>query len=304
VNKFFYSFLQKEKFFFFISICPILTPFIIITSIIIFVKNYGIYALAFGAISGSFTEMLFLFLFLFWYKAVPHFAVPTMNTVLRRLINQATIMMIGSALMGVIFLTDRAMAASLGVGAVSALSYGSRVPTLIESLGATAVATAVLPFFSEMVGKKDWNGCIRQLKNYAYGLLFLSIIVSSPLIYTSTEIVVHIFEHGVFTVDDTKLVSGVQQMYLLAIPPYIVGIIAIRMLSALSMNHFLVKIAILNVFCNIFLNYLLMKYLGVAGIALATVIIYINSAVFCFIISVKAIKTKQLNQIERNHATG
>ena len=54
-------------------------------------------------------------------------------------------------------LVDQAFASSLGPHSNSALSYGSKLVALVISLGATALATAILPQLSRMVAVRNWT---------------------------------------------------------------------------------------------------------------------------------------------------
>lgn len=293
INAFFYSILQKRKRFLIAGLTPVFTPLVVVMSIVLFTDNYGIYTLAVGAVGGAITETSILLLLLTRLGARPRLTKPRISADLRNLMSQSWVMIVGTALMGSTLLVDRSMASSLGVGSVSALVYASRVPSLIDSLGATAIATAVLPYFSDMVNRKDWAACRQHLKVYAWALFLVSFPVMLALVYASGDIVRLIFQRGEFTAQDTVLVASVQQIYLLSIPPFIVGMVAVRMLSALSMNYVLTLINISNVIVNVVLNFVLMKSFGVAGIALSTAFVYLNSTFLCLYFAFRGMKGKE-----------
>ncbi len=293
INAFFHSILQKRKHFLITGLTPVFTPLAVVMSIVLFTDDYGIYTLAVGAVGGAITETSILLLLLTRLGACPRLTRPRISADLRNLMSQSWVMIVGAALMGSTLLVDRSMASTLGVGAVSALAYASRVPSLIDSLGATAIATAVLPYFSDMVSRKDWTACRQHLKVYAWVLFLVSFPVMLALVYASGDIVRLIFQRGEFTAQDTALVSSVQQMYLLAIPPFIIGMVAVRMLSALSMNYVLTLINISNVIINVALNIILRKRFGAAGIALSTVFVYLNSTFFCLYFAFRGMKRKE-----------
>ena len=64
-------------------------------------------------------------------------------------------------------------------------------------------------------------------------------------------------------------------------PFYLMGIVLVRLISALKANHLLMWGAVLSVGLNIALNYAFMQWLGVSGIALSTTVVYVVS--FCFL---------------------
>jgi putative peptidoglycan lipid II flippase len=71
------------------------------------------------------------------------------------------------------------------------------------------------------------------------------------------------------------LVARVQQMIVLQVPVFITGMFLVRVISALGRNEFLLFITLGSVVLNALLDYVLMRVLGVAGIALATSIVYV-----------------------------
>ena len=68
-------------------------------------------------------------------------------------------------------LVDQSMAAMLPAGSVSALVYANRFVSVILTLLAGAVSTAVMPYFSRMIAFEDWAGCRHTLRTWvsAYG---------------------------------------------------------------------------------------------------------------------------------------
>ena len=82
------------------------------------------------------------------------------------------------------------------------------------------------------------------------------------LIYLSYPLVELLFERGAFDSTDTYLVAHVQIYYLLQLPFYMLAIMGTRLMSALSLNQVLLKIAGINLIVNIVGNLILMQYMG------------------------------------------
>ena len=97
----------------------------------------------------------------------------------------------------------------------------------------------------------------------------------------SDWLVTRLFERGAFTATDTMRVADVQKYYALQITFQFVGVLLVRMLSALGKNRVILAVAISNFFANILLNWMLMGILGVAGIALATSTVLFISSLVC-----------------------
>ena len=74
-------------------------------------------------------------------------------------------------------LVDQSMAAMLPAGSVSALVYANRFVSVILTLLAGAVSTAVMPYFSRMIAFEDWAGCRHTLRTWVR----LTALVSAPI---------------------------------------------------------------------------------------------------------------------------
>jgi putative peptidoglycan lipid II flippase len=183
------------------------------------------------------------------------------------------------------------MAAMLGSGSVSALAYGSKITTLILGVGSVAVSTAVLPHFSRMVARGDWDHVRHTLFTYARLIVLITLPMTLVLIYFSEPLVRLLFQRGAFTEADTKLVAWVQVLYLLQVPIFVLGMLIVRLISALKANRILMWGAGINLFVNVVSSYLLMKWLGIAGIALSMSLMYLVSCCYLLFVSLRLLKT-------------
>src|SRR5208337_120206 len=64
-------------------------------------------------------------------------------------------------------LVDQSMAAMLPAGSVSALVYANRFVSVVLTLLAGAVSTAIVPYFSRLIAQGDWAGCKHILRTWA-----------------------------------------------------------------------------------------------------------------------------------------
>lgn len=277
--------LQAEKRFWLSSFTPVFTPVATIVIILSLGNKIGVKGLIFATIAGAVIEFLFLQVAL-KRKGYRLFSFKTTFTItqeVKKIYCQTIALMGGAFLMYGTTLVDQAMASTLDAGSISALSYGSKIPALISSIGATALATAVFPYFSELVAKGDLTGCFHTIKRYIQLILIIVLPFVAILMIFSAPIVRLIFERGTFTADASQLVSGIQQGYLFQVPSYILSILAVRFISAMGNNHILTLISLSNFILNISLNWLFMHYWGVKGIAYSTAVVYFFSTVFCYI---------------------
>jgi putative peptidoglycan lipid II flippase len=147
----------------------------------------------------------------------------------------------------------------------------------VLSVGAVALSTAMLPYFSRMVAANDWAGCRHTIKRYSVLVVSTTVPFTLLLILFSRPLVQLLFQRGAFTAADTALVSSVQTCYAIQIPFYVLSMIFVRFISAIHRNDVLLYASAINLGMDVVLNLVFMRIWNVAGIALATSIMYVVS---------------------------
>jgi putative peptidoglycan lipid II flippase len=234
----------------------------------------GALAMAVGLLAGHLVEAVVLVAWLARSGFTLRSLRPTVDPDTRQVLGQYLPMVAGSLLMVSTQIVDQAMAAMLPAGSVAALSYGNKIMAVPLNIAVTALGTAVIPYLSALVARHDWGAVEHSVRKYV-GLGFLaSLPATLVLAFGASPIVRLVFERGAFTAGDTRVVAGVQALASLQIPFYVAGILAVRAISAMSVNRVLVWGNVINCAVNIGLNWLFMRWLGVAGIALSTSVMY------------------------------
>jgi len=260
---------------------PMVTSLSTMLAVLFLARSWSVYALAAAAVAGAFIEAALLgwqlkrtgvSLLPRWYGIGP---------ATRQVLGQYWPMVAAAFLMGGTNLVSQSMAALLAPGSVSALAYGNKVTAVMLGVGATAVSTAFLPHFSDLVVAGDWYNLRRTIVRYSKFLFAATVPLMAVLMYFSESIVGLLFQRGAFTAADTRVASQIQTMYLLQVPPYIAGMLLVRLVAAMRATHVMLWGNILNLLLCIFLTYALMQLVGVVGIALATSAMYVFS--FCFL---------------------
>lgn len=255
-------------------------PLCSIAALVLGRAAWGIHALAAGLVTGFALQLVILVwgcrragvaIVGGWRREAP---------AVRRVVGQYVPMVAGMLLIGSTGLIDQAMAATLGSGSAATFSYSGRVVAVVLSVGSMALGTAVLPYFSRMVAARDWPAIRRTLRTYSVLILALTIPATVALVALSETIVRVLFERGAFTAADTTTVARVQAMLALQIPFYSLGILYVRLISSLQANRILLYGTIISFVLNVVLDYLFKEWLGVAGIALATAVLYAVSLAY------------------------
>jgi putative peptidoglycan lipid II flippase len=172
---------------------------------------------------------------------------------------------------------DQAMAAWLEQGSVSVLNCSDKICGIVLALTASAASETLFPYFADVVARQDWHGVRRQLTQSIGLVLAVAIPLAAFLIWQSEWVVQVLFERGHFTHEDTLRVAGVLRFAALQIPFYIAGTIMSKMVVSMQSTLFMVALSVGTVVLNVVFNVMLMKPLGVAGIALSTAFVHLCS---------------------------
>jgi putative peptidoglycan lipid II flippase len=185
----------------------------------------------------------------------------------------------GAIVVSVNPIVDQAMAAHLGPGAVAGLGYGGRIAGGILGVLAIAFGTAALTRYSMYAAASDVGGLAKAFRRDASFVLVLGTGIAVALAAASLPLTRLLFERGAFSTQDTAEVARIQVFYAVQIPGYLVGILGARAMNALARDWEILWISGFGAVLNVALNLILSRWLGAAGIALSTGVVYTVSAV-------------------------
>jgi len=259
------------------ALIPAVTPLFTILLILLGGSFLGIYSLALGLVVGQLAESYLLGLALQRRGVKSSWNWHGMDSNLRQVVRQFLPMLAGAFLMGSNQIVDQSFAASLPAGNVSILGYGNKIISFPLQIAATAIGTSILPYFSSMLARNDWQTARQTLNRYLKLIFLTSVPLTLMFVIFSEHLVRLLLQRGAFTVADTKIVAEVQALGALQIPFYLGGILIVRLISALKANKIIMLIAFVNMLVNITMDYLFTKLYGVVGISLSTSVVYFAS---------------------------
>ncbi len=273
-----------------VALVPMITP--TVTVIFLFGSHsWGVFNLVAGMVGGQLIEMAIVGTVLTKQGFSLHLKWYGFNEHLREVASQYAPAIVGSFLMCSTGLVDRSMAAMLPSGSVAALDYGNRIVTLPIIIASTALSTAVMPYFSKMVASDDWHSVRNSLKHYLMLIFAGSVPLTGFIIIFSEQIVRLMLQRGSFTAEDALVVAHIQSCFALQVPFYIGCMLVVRLISAMRKNNILIVGSAFNLAINIGLNFIFMRWMGIAGIALSTSFVYVFSFVFLLLFVLRNLKT-------------
>lgn len=263
---------------------PALAPVVISVAIIVgaltLSENFGIWAMVYALLAGSLLHAALVAWMMDTHGYRFRLRWHGMNEATREVAHQYGPMLLSSVVASGGLLVDQSMAAMLAPGSVSTLVYANRFVSVVLTLGAGAVSTAVVPYFSRMIAHRDWEGCRHTLRTWVR----LTALVSTPialLLMLGAHLLIRLtFQHGVFGPRDTAIVTPVLAMYAIQIPFFVSSRVFYRFLVAMRRTDLIFYCGLLNLALDIILNLVLMHWFGVAGIALATSLWTVSTFLF------------------------
>ena len=275
----------------FASFYPVFTSVTVILCLFFFKDILHEKVLAIGMLSGSIIAFIYLVIVALKYDVL-HIAKPNFKSNnIREMIKQLPIKVSASLVNGVNPFVDQFFSAQLIIGSITALNYGLKIPAFIISIFGVALGNVLLPYFSN-ISYDDRAIAYKKLKEIIKYAFWICVIIMTGLFIFSSPIVSLFYERDAFTSSDSIIVSKIQQMYLLQIPFYVIGLVMIKYLTAINRNSFMVYASIISLVLNLVLNLLLIEQLGVFGLALSTSIVSaINTIIlYIYIVKLNAVK--------------
>ncbi len=253
---------------------PALAPAVISISVLLGAlflgSRFGIWAMVYATLAGSLLHVIIVA----WMMEAHGYTFRQrwhgMNEATREVAGQYGPVLLSSVVASSGLLVDQSMAAMLPAGSVSALVYANRFVSVVLTLLAGAVSTAIVPYFSRMIAHRDWAGCRHTVYTWVRLTALVSIPISILLIAGARPLVRIAYQHGRFGPHDTAIVATVLAMYAVQIPFYVTSRVYYRLIVAMRRTDLVLYCGLLNLGLDIVLNLVLMHWFGVAGIALAT----------------------------------
>lgn len=252
-----------------------------LTGIVVIKLSSSPLALAVGLVLGYVIQCAF---YIFFLKEELRWLWPAWQAHrnhLREVWGQYLPVTVGSLFMAGTVVTDQVMAGWLTPGSVATLAFASLLVNYLNAFAGRALGVPAIVHFSTLTANKKWTEA-RHLMYQALLLIgLIGVALTTALWGFSDWLVAQLFERGAFTAADSMRVAEVQKFYALQITFQFLGVLLVRMLSALGKNRIILAVAMFNFFANILLNWVFMKILGIAGIALATSVVLFISSLFC-----------------------
>lgn len=275
------SYLQIKDSFTIPGLASVPKNIIIIVSIILSAK-YNPYIMIWGTLLGIATEFLFQLPFAIKNEYKYQLYINIKDKHIKKTACLIGPVLIGVAVNQINLLIDRTLASTLAEGSISALNYANKLNGFVMALFITSVGAVIYPMLSKISSEDNKEKFTTSVVQAINGVILLVIPISVGSIVLATPIVRVLFERGEFDDRATSMTAIALVMYSLGMVAFGLRDILGKVFYAIQDTKTPMKNGIIAMIMNIVLNVILVKYLQLAGLALATSISAIVSIFLLF----------------------
>ena len=260
---------------------------IIITSIILSVK-YNPYIMIWGTLIGIATEFIFQLPFAIKSGYKYQLYINIKDKYIKKMSWLIGPVLIGVAVNQINTMVDRTLASTLVEGSISALNYANKLNGFVMALFITSVGAVIYPMLSKLSSEDNKEKFISSVVQSINSVILLVIPISVGAMVLATPIVKLLFQRGEFDIRATSMTSIALIMYSIGMVAFGLRDILGKVFYALQDTKTPMINGIIAMVMNIAFNMILVKYLKLAGLALATSI----SAIICIFLLFVSLKKK------------
>ncbi|MEA2016239.1 MAG: murein biosynthesis integral membrane protein MurJ [Actinomycetota bacterium] len=266
------------------SLAPFVMNIVTIISVILFYGRIDIYSMAVGVMAGSVMHLLiqlpqlraspmrYRFKINFRHHGVREIAALTLPILLS---------------LGAVHLNnsiDYFFALNLGGGNTTALNLSWRVANLPLGVFSVAIVTVLYPLISRQAAVDDIKGIKESFSLGVREIGYMMLPATAGLAILNYPVIKVLFERFSFGAADTEKVSYILIFHSLGLVFFGLLMILNRVFYAFKNVKTPLKVASISIVVNLFLDWILIKFMDVGGLALSTSLVALCNVVILIVI--------------------
>lgn len=278
----FIAFLQTKEVFLIPAIIGIPANLIVIGSFF-FSSKTNIYVLAVGGVIAAGAQFILLYLYVYKNNYRYKLQLNIKDYHIRKMMLLALPVIFGSSVAQINILVDRTIASYISVGGISALNYANTIYLVVLGVIVSSITTVLYPKISKMAVTNNIEGIKGHLSEAISVITIIVLPATVGYMIFAKPIVQLLYGRGEF---DTQAIT----MTASALFYYAIGLIGLSLREILSNVFYSLQDtktpmvnAAIALGVNIGLNFVLSRYMGIGGLALATSISVILCSLLLFI---------------------
>ncbi len=261
----------------------LVAPTISIISILLFVHPLRIYALAIGVVLGSIVQLIILVFGLTNIGMRYRFFMKPSDPAIRSLLHLVypfIFSILATQGAGIVY---RVLVSGLTEGSLSALKFAEKITQLLTIVCLNSITLVIYPLLSEKATKKDFQGIQTTIGSAMRLIFFITLPLIISIAILREPIVSFVFERGLFSASDTEATSTALLYLVLGLTTTGISSVLGHAVLAIQKTKAAVAITIASQIVAMALFYLLVPLMGMAGLALASSLVPLSSALLYFL---------------------
>lgn len=271
------------------SLAPFAMNIVTIISVILFSRHINIYSMAVGVMAGSIMHLVIQIPQLRATSFRYRFAIDLKHQGVRKIFALMVPILLSSGVVQLNNSVDYFFALNLGEGNTTALNLSWRVANLPLGVFSVAIVTVLYPLLSRQAAVNDTKGIKESFSLGVREIGYVMMPATAGLIILSYPIIKLLFERYNFGPQDTEKVAYILIFHSLGLIFFGLLMILNRIFYSFKNVKTPLKVAGLSIISNIILDWILMKFLDVGGLALSTSLVALCNIIILIIILRKKI---------------
>lgn len=271
------------------SLAPFVMNIVTIISVILLSGRIDIYSIAAGVMAGSIAHLAIqipqLRLSPFRYR----FSIDLKHSGVKEIFALTVPILLSSGVVHLNNSVDYFFALNLGEGNTTALTLSWRVANLPLGVFSVAIVTVLYPLISRQAAVNDIRGIKESFSLGVREIGYVMIPATAGLVILSHPIIKLLFERYSFGPQDTEKVSYILIFHSLGLLFFGLLMILNRIFYAFKNVKTPLKVASISIILNLALDWVLIKFMDVGGLALSTSLVALCNIVILIIILKKKV---------------
>ncbi len=273
------GFFNAKKLFIFPALSPAIRAIVNLIVICALKNRIGIHSVAIGYVLGE--TVRFLVLFIAAKMNNYHIRLTLAHEpLITQFMGKMAYQSVSMAVVGFLPIINKFFASWLQQGSISILEYADRVYIIPITFLSSGLMVTLLSHFSDKYYEYGKKKLVTLVNKAAVGTAILTIPLTLILMALSGKIAYLIYGHGAFDLSKINDVGVVLFFNFMGLTPYMLGIIFVRAHLAIKNTPILMNGALLNIIANCCFVAILIRFLGIRGIAISVFLVSVINAIF------------------------
>jgi putative peptidoglycan lipid II flippase len=271
------------------SLAPFIMNIVTIGFMVLLFNRMGIYSMAIGVMVGS---LLHLIIQIPQLKASPfryRFNIDFKHKGVREIFSLMLPILLSLGAVHLNNSVDNFFALNLGGGNTTALTLSWRVANLPLGVFTVAIVTVLYPLISRQAAGDDINGIKESFSLGIREIGYIMLPAAAGMAILSYPIIKVLFEHNSFTAGDTGKVAFILIFHSMGLVFFGLLMLLNRVFYAFKNVKTPLMVASISIVVNLVLDWVLIRYMDVGGLALSTTLVAMCNVAILVIILRKRI---------------